>query len=281
MPILAAHDNQVKDYISKCEVCLSHRSAAPHEPLQQQDFVARPWSKTGADSCQIDGRTLLVVCDYYSKFIEVARLNTVTTRSVLRELLPTLARFGLPYVLVTAKGPQFASAEFAVFVKQKGITPVTSSPHYAQSNGKAVKAVKTLKLLFAKANQSGESEYMSLLDWRNTPSEGMSMSPAQRLMGRRCKTLLPTAGTLLKPRYDTDADTRALAGRKRHARRKRNRSYEASGREDVDTRNVYRAGQPTTLPRESWRYSLQTQSTTVGGAGEDPRYEINYVARKL
>ena len=43
----------------------------------------------------------------------------------------------------------------------------------------------------------------------------MSMSPAQRLMGRQCKTLLPTAGTLLKPRYDTDADTRALAGRKR------------------------------------------------------------------
>ena len=206
---------QVKDYLSKCEVCLSHRSAPPREPLQQHDFIARPWSKIGADLCQIDGRTLLVVCDYYSNFIEVARLNTVTTRSVLRELLPMFARFGLPDVLVSDNGPQFASAEFAVFVKQKGITHVTSSPHYAQSNGKAENAVKTLKLLFAKAKQSGESEYMALLDWRNTPSEGMSTSPAQRLMGRRCKTLLPTAGTLLKPRYDTDADTRALAGRKR------------------------------------------------------------------
>ena len=123
------------------------------------------------------------------------------------------ARFGLPDVLGTDNGPQFASAEFAVFVKQKGITHVTSSPHYAQSNGKSENAVKTLKLLFAKAKQSGESEYMALLDWRNTPSECMSTSPAQRLVGRRCKTLLPTAGTLLKPRYD--ADTRALAGRKR------------------------------------------------------------------
>ena len=206
---------QVKDYLSKCEVCLSHRSAPPREPLQQHDFIARPWSKIGVDLCQIDGRTLLVVCDYYSNFIEVARLNTVTTRSVLRELLPMFARFGLLDVLVSDNGPQFASAEFAVFMKQKGITHVTSSPHYAQSNGKAENAVKTLKLLFAKAKQSGESEYMALLDWRNTPSEGMSTSPAQRLMGRRCKTLLPTAGTLLKPRYDTDADTRALAGRKR------------------------------------------------------------------
>ena len=206
---------QVKDYISKCDICLSHRSAPPREPLQQHDFVARPWSKIGADLCQLHGRTLLVVCDYYSNFFEVARLNTVTTRSVVREFLPMSARFGLPDVLVTDNGPQFASAEFAVFVRKKGITHLTSSPHYAQSNGKSENAVKTLKLIFAKAKQSGESEYMALLDWRNTPSEGMGTSPAQRLMGRRCKTLLPTAGTLLKPRYDTNADTRALAGRKR------------------------------------------------------------------
>ena len=82
------------------------------------------------------------------------------TRSVLRELLPMFARFGLPDVLVTDNGPQLASAEFAVFVKQKGITHVTSSPHYAQSNDKSENAVKTLKLLFAKAKQSGESEYL-------------------------------------------------------------------------------------------------------------------------
>ena len=114
------------------------------------------------------------MCDYYSNFIEVARGNTVPTRSVLRELLPMFTRFGLPDVLVSDNGPQFASAEFAVFVKQKGITHVTSSPHYAQTNGKAENSVKTLKLLFAKAKQSGESEYMALLDWRNTPSEDLT-----------------------------------------------------------------------------------------------------------
>ena len=31
-------------------------------------------------------------------------------------------------------------------------------------------------------------------------------------MGRRCKTLLPIANSLLKPRYDTEAETRALSG---------------------------------------------------------------------
>ena len=51
-----------------------------------------------------------------------------------------------------------------------------------------------------------------VLDWRNTPTEGFGTSPAQRLMGRRCKTLVPVAGTLLQPRYSTE--TRALIGSK-------------------------------------------------------------------
>ena len=98
----------------------------------------------------------------------------------------------LPDVLVTDNGSQFASAKFAVFAKQKAITHVTSSPHNAQTNGISESAVMTLKLRFAKAKQSGESKYMALLDCRNQPSEGMSTSPTQRIMGGRCQTLIPT-----------------------------------------------------------------------------------------
>ena len=124
------------------------------------------------------------------------------------------ARFGLPDVLVTANGPQFASAEFAVFMREKAIDHVTSSPHYAQSNGKADHAVTTVKRLFLKCKQSGESEHMALLDWRNTPSEGRQTRPAHRLMERRCKKLLPMAGTFLQPRHSTEAEKRALASMK-------------------------------------------------------------------
>ena len=34
--------------------------------------------------------------------------------------------------------------------------------------------------------------YLALLDWRNTPTEGIGTSPAQRLFGRRTRTLIPT-----------------------------------------------------------------------------------------
>ena len=65
---------------------------------------------------------------------------------------------------------------------------VTSSPTYAQSNGKAENAVQTVKRLFNKCKDVGEFEFIAFLDWRNTPSEGIGFSPSQHLMGHRCKT---------------------------------------------------------------------------------------------
>ena len=91
---------------------------------------------------------------------------------------------------------------------------MTSSPRYPQSNGKAENAVKTVKRLFSKCQAVGQSEFRALLDWRNTPTEGIGTSPAQRFMGRRCRTQLPLTETQLKPAFPTDGDTRALQGQK-------------------------------------------------------------------
>ena len=120
--------------------------------------------------------------------------------------------------MVSDNGPQFSSAEFTVFAKTWNFDHKTSSPHHHQSNGKAENAVRTVKRLFRKCKDSGQSEFLALLDWRNTPTEGVGTSPAQRLMGRRCKTLLPIAGTLLLPRHNTEREARALKGMKERQR---------------------------------------------------------------
>ena len=58
---------------------------------------------------------------------------------------------------------------------------LTSSPRYAQSKGKAENAVQTVKQLFRKCKDTRQSEFLALLDWRDTPTEGMGTSPAERL----------------------------------------------------------------------------------------------------
>ena len=116
---------------------------------------------------------------------------------------------------VTDNGPQFASKEFEAFAKSWSFNHTTTSPRYPQSNGKAENAVKTVKRLFQKCKESGVSEFQALLDWRNTPTEGMATSPAQRLMGRRCRTLLPTSECPLRPSYSLRDDVRAMSDKKR------------------------------------------------------------------
>ena len=255
---------ELKEYIAKCNVCMAHRSEQSKEPIQQHDFAARPWSKVAADLCDLDGRTLLVISDYYSNYIEVARTTSITSRSIIRELKAVFARFGIPEVLVTDNGAQFSSAEFAVFARTWGFDHVTSSPRYPQSNGKAENAVKTIKRLFKKCKDAGQSEYLALLDWRNTPTEGIGTSPAQRLMGRRCRTLLPVAANLLKPHYDTKADTQALAGTKR-----RQQCY------------YNRAAKPlkTITPGETVRMKLPGQDTWSPGTCTEKLENRSYMVK--
>ena len=115
------------------------------------------------------------------------------------------ARYGVPDTLVTDNRPQFASQEFKEFANKWGFTHMTSSPHYPQSNGKAENAVKTVKRLLTKCKLSGQSEIHALLDWRNTPSESIGTSPAQRFLGRRCTII----SSKLKPEFPTHNNVQA------------------------------------------------------------------------
>lgn len=99
------------------------------------------------------------------------------------------ARYNIPNVLVTDDGTQFASTEFAVFAETWSFKHHTSSPCYPQSNGRAENAVQMLKRLFTKCKASGQSKYLALFDWQNTPMKGVETSRAQRLFGCRCKTV--------------------------------------------------------------------------------------------
>ena len=173
----------MKDLVSKCDVCLTHRDSQVQEPLLLHEFPFRPWAKVSADICFHSSQILLVVSDYFSNFIEVDSLSSETSKSVIRSFMDMFSLFGVPDTLVTDNGPCFASSEFAKFADQWNFQDVTSSPRYPQSNGKAENAVRTVERLFTKCRAAGISEFQALPDWRNTPSEGMDTSPAQRLLG--------------------------------------------------------------------------------------------------
>ena len=58
---------------------------------------------------------------------------------------------------------------------------------------------------------------LALLDFRNTPTQNMETSPAQRLMNRRTKTLMPTSGSLLRPKVVENAAAKIKMNQDRQA----------------------------------------------------------------
>lgn len=67
----------------------------------------------------------------------------------------------------------------------------------------AKSAVKMAKGLCRKVDRADEDPWKPFLHWRNTPTEGMRCSPAQQLMSRRLRTLLPVADQPLAPQVIT------------------------------------------------------------------------------
>jgi len=142
---LALHDQNALKKLSWENTFPSPMSVCPIAMIKERSqcsHIAYPWTKVATDLCEFDSRVLLVICDYYSNFIEVVYLGSITSQAIIKELKAIFARFGVPDTLVTENGPQFSSAEFSVFSRTWMFE--TSSPPYPQSNGKAENAVRRL-----------------------------------------------------------------------------------------------------------------------------------------
>ena len=95
-----------------------------------------------------------------------------------------------------------------------GFRHTTSSAECTQSNGAADRAVQTAKRIFKKAAADHKDPFEGLLKYRETPFEDIGVSPAQLLMSRRTRTMIPTHRRLLLPQaVDPDRVVKALQHR--------------------------------------------------------------------
>lgn len=211
-------NSEVKDFIQQCEVCRSTDVKQQKEPLQPHDIPTRQWAKVAVDLFVCNGQNYLIIVDYYSGFWEIEHLDSTVSSHVIRKMKMHFACYGIPDVVMSDNGPQFASEEYKRFSKMWKFELITSSPHHPRSNGKAENAVRAAKRLMMKAKKDGSDVYLALFDYRNTPTQGLDTSPVQRLMSRRTKTLLPTTARLLQPQIPDGQHEKILSNQERQAK---------------------------------------------------------------
>ena len=117
--------------------------------------------------------------------MEIVKLTSTYSGAVIAHLKTIFTRFGIPEVMVSDNGPQFACSETKTFAVSYNFEHITSSPRYPQGNDcLAERAVPIMKkMLTAKDDVD-----LCLL---TTPMPWCRHSPAELLMGCQLRIQVP------------------------------------------------------------------------------------------
>lgn len=180
----------IENMISKCHTCQINAPKNQKEPLIAHEIPNRPFEKLACDIFEFKGKDFLVVFDYYSKWIEMKQLKGKRAADVNANLLEVFSQHGIPHTIIADNVP-FNSFECKEFAKSLDFKFETTSPTYPQSNGFSEKGVNICKNILKKAKDMNEAN-LALLEYRSTPTKGMSHSPSQLCQNRILRTKIPT-----------------------------------------------------------------------------------------
>ena len=90
------------------------------------------------------GKDLLLLVDYYSRWVEIKVLHGLETKYIIAELDEIWATHGLPTSSQSDNGPQFASNEFCQYMKALAVDHKFVSPLWPQANRKVERQNRSL-----------------------------------------------------------------------------------------------------------------------------------------
>ena len=189
--------NEIDQLVQGCKECRYHQPSQPVQPLKPT-IATRPMEQVGIDLFESAGVKYLCMIDRFSGFPFAAKMTTTTSSSVIDKLKGWFLDFGLPKVIRSDGGRQFASQEFNKWCEDNSIRHDTSSPHNSSSNGHAESGVKVCKQLLEKLGGNWTNFTSGLFAWRNNSCPN-GYSPAQLMFGRRQQTSLPALPNAFKP----------------------------------------------------------------------------------
>ena len=141
------------------------------------------------------GDHLLVVVDYYSRYMEVEVLKSTTADKVIASLRKIFRTHGLPVSITTDNGPQFISEEFCKLVEEESIEHRRVTPLWPQANGEVERQNRSLlkRIKIAQIEKRNWKEELGsfLIMYRTTPHSTTGVSPAELLFRRKLRTRIP------------------------------------------------------------------------------------------
>lgn len=190
-------DTDAEHFVKKCFGCTMVSAPSPPEPLNRKELPSEPWKDLAIDFMGPlpSGHNLLVVVDYYSRWVEIEVMKKITAVETIKRLREIFARFGRPNSITADNGPQFISEDFKSFCIENGIYLNHTIPFWPQQNGEVERQNRSiLKRLTISQNtdkdwQKELQDY--LLMYRSTTHTTTLKTPSELMFGRTIVDKMP------------------------------------------------------------------------------------------
>ena len=150
-------DADINAFVQRCATCQVHSR-------KRTTFNLSSWAETHSflervhvDVAYWQGHRFLVFVDSFSKWVDVQPLKDLSSAAVITALRHVFKYVGLPAVLVSDNGTNFASDEFSKFATDNYIQHVFTPPGHHASNGQAERVIQSLKLHLSKFSLTSNS----------------------------------------------------------------------------------------------------------------------------
>ena len=187
---------EAQEYVKKCDQC---QKFAPniHQPGGVLNLLSSPWpfAQWGLDivghfpNATRNKRYLLVSIDYFTKWVEAKPLANIRDVDAKRFVWKNIvARYGIPYTLISDNGLQFDNKAFRRYCCDLGITNIYSTLAYLQGNGQAETVNKVIVNELNKRLDDAKGKWVEefsqvLWTYRTTPCRSIGETPFSKTYG--------------------------------------------------------------------------------------------------
>ena len=196
----------IKNYRDICSTCIRIAPTQPKEPLILTKSPDWPFQKIVMDMFFVEHHMYLACADRFTGWLILYHLppGGGTARNLICICRQIFQAYGVPEEISRDGGPPMQSKQFSDFLDAWKVRNRVSSASYPQSNGRAELAVKAAKRIvhnnvLSSGSLDTDRAARAILQYRNTPIQGIGLSPAQLLLHRQLRDCIPAHPSLYKP----------------------------------------------------------------------------------
>ncbi len=155
-------NSDIKKYCESCLLCQKVIKGGQQKSLMiERPVVSQPFKQIALDLVgplpkgKGGARFVLTAACMATRWPEAIALKSVTAKSVAEAAIEFFSRMGLPYQLLTDRGPQFIGSLAKHVTSMLGIERPHTTAYHPQTNGVLERLHATLEAMLAKAHAEG------------------------------------------------------------------------------------------------------------------------------